>query len=64
MDEIHNINGLPKLGFVELRIFAKAVAVFCNSVQNCKIRQDSCPAFGGITKSALADFITGVNHGY
>jgi hypothetical protein len=71
MDESWEINGLPKLGLVELQIFAKGVAVFCNSVQNCKIQQNSCPAFGGITapkgrymKSASADFINGVDHGY
>jgi hypothetical protein len=49
---------------MELQIFTKGVAVFCDSVQNCRIQQDSCPAFGGIIKSALGDFIIGVDHGY
>jgi hypothetical protein len=62
MDESWEINGLPEPGFIESQIFAKGVAVFCNSVQNCKIQQNPRPAFGGIIKSALADVIIGGDH--
>jgi hypothetical protein len=71
MDELWNINGLPDAGFIELQIFAKGVAVFCDSVQNCLMQQVSSPSLGGIKapkgrymKSALADFIGGSDHGF
>jgi hypothetical protein len=59
---VSRINNIRAVLFIELQIFAKGVAVFCNSVQNCRIQQDSCPAFGGNIKSALADVIIGGDH--
>jgi hypothetical protein len=71
INQLWNIKGIPETGFIELQLFAKGVAVFCDSVQNCRIRQDSSPAFADIKaqkgrymKSALADFISGVRHDY
>jgi len=69
--EFSNIIGLAWAVLIELQVFTKGVAVFCDLVQNCKIQQPPSPAFGNIKaqkgpymKSTLADFTDGVDHDY